>query len=179
MAFQIFLDVDGVLAKFVDGVFRKYKIPASECDVTQWDFFELFGIDPKSFWENTDTTFWENLETYDWAHSLVSRLSSYGKLRFATTASGCPYAASAKQRWIFRNFGVRPSDVIIIQDKYLLASSENHILIDDYTENCLKWNEAGGLAILFAQPWNQDAQIKRHSYEDTLSTINLLHQLSR
>lgn len=151
---RFFIDMDGVLSDFVGGVSKLFGI---EIDLELWDpgnyeGFAEFGISRSDLWKRINATpgFWRGLERISEGFELFNALP--GEKFIATSPSMEPACLSEKLEWIyehvrpgFRNFMIGPA-------KYLLAG--NGILIDDYDENCNRFRDAGGKAILFPQPWN-------------------------
>ena len=65
-------------------------------------------------------------------------------------------AMSKTDMWVAEHFGW-PVEVIYCADKAQCADPGD-ILIDDDPSQCRAWQQAGGRALLFDQPWNRDAE---------------------
>jgi len=173
------IDIDGVLANFVRGVFKWMNKPNREDEVRRWDFFPDFGIDAGAFWRSLNPTFWETLEPYPWAGALIDECNKIAEVRYITSTGECVHAASAKQRWMKHHFGVKPSHVFTCAEKWRFSTSDT-LLIDDYIENWNKYMEGDGLAILFKQPWNESSYNPvPMDYEATVRSARLWGQMVR
>lgn len=172
---MIYIDLDGVCADFVGGLESylqasvdrsKYGLGVSE---DRWE----------KFWTYQDTRpeFWEDLKVFTYGRKLVEALqASVDDKHWAfCTAVGNSYsAASAKHRWCKKHFGVPPSRVITIAEKHLLAKSSRDILVDDTPYQADSFTNAGGIGLLWPQPWNRkgrDPRIIHHLQSDTIKTL--------
>lgn len=65
-------------------------------------------------------------------------------------------ASSKTEMWVAEQFCER-IEVIYCAEKRQYAT-DGSVLIDDNPAVCRDWERAGGRALLFDQPWNQDAE---------------------
>ncbi len=152
---KIYLDMDGVLCDFVGATCKLYgKCPST---VKQWNFFEDWGFDQDRFWAGIDeweAAFWANLEPYYWTDELIRLVESIDpNYRICTTPSRSHHSYSGKVQWL-NKFVNKPHDrVIMVKDKSQLARP-GRLLVDDNDATFELWQEEGGEAILWPQPWN-------------------------
>lgn len=162
----ILLDMDGVIANFVDRSITTAGLPISHDDCDVWGYFEKW-MTTDEFWTKieADDQFWFKLKPYDWARELYDMLTAIAPVSFCSTPSRDADAASQKIEWL-REYAFMDRD----EDRYFLVgvgpSAEGHkrgknllagrrrILIDDSDANVRDFKESGGMAILFPQPWN-------------------------
>ena len=158
---MIYLDMDGVLTDFVSGAFNLFggTYREEEYPLGVWDFFEGWGLTKEEFYQRIHACgpyFWTSLKEYPWAKELVS-FGSYrglvprGEMSILTSPSRSPHCYSGKVQWLI-NHGINLL-VTITTNKEQLAQP-GRLLIDDNTENCRRFREAGGDSIIFPQPWN-------------------------
>lgn len=133
-AFEVFLDMDGVLSDFDSHARDQGK-------------YDTAG---KPKWEELDSTWWATMPAYDGMKAFYNDMKKIGNVRMLTAptlSSGC---YRGKAEWVEKQFGRWGlNDLIICRalDKHLLARP-NHILIDDRQKNVDEWNAAGGIGIL-------------------------------
>jgi hypothetical protein len=150
----IFLDMDGVIANFVDGAIEAAGLPITHDCVRTWDFFTPF-MSVDEFWGHIHGTyeFWEGLEPYDWAHTLVDMCCDAGEVVFLSDSSHDECAPTGKVKWLKRHgfLNGTASNYLLGHQKNLVATQSN-ILIDDSIWNCSAWRKF----VLFPQPWNTE-----------------------
>jgi len=166
---KIFVDMDGVLSDFVDGMLTAHDcwIEAKGKDVwfirhksgarLKWPQGEyrldrVLNMPGSRFWKPADYTFfWETLPLMRDGIKMINRLPDPYIL---TSPSLSPASASGKMIWIRRYLPNLYRRLLIVPapEKYLLA--EGNLLIDDSDVNCSRWGVAGGQAILWPQWWN-------------------------
>lgn len=152
----ILLDMDGVIANFVDQVIATFGWDIKHDDYSSWAYHQQMGLTDQQFWARIDSDFWGRIEPYPWARSLVSHLRDKGEVIFATSPNLDSETPSAKVRWLRKHGLMSPlwNDYMIGPHKHLMANKQT-ILIDDSDSNVEKFRAAGGNAILFPQPWNE------------------------
>jgi beta-phosphoglucomutase-like phosphatase (HAD superfamily) len=168
---DIFLDLDGVLADLRTAMHTAW-LNQSWLDVPTWlgyhdsrsplaHHFEGWFMD-KARWTVgpvATQSFWETIPLYPWADELVVQLRRRGHVRILSSPGRPEFAAAAcagKMRWCQRFLGMKPRDVLLVgSDQKQLIAGPGRVLIDDTTEIITAWNRAGGIGILFPQPWNR------------------------
>lgn len=159
---HIYLDVDGVLANWVQGVLDRFKHEAEARGLTHdkvntWNIHELLGVTDNDLWDRIqDEFFWANLAVYDWAYDVHALCSEFAPVTFLTSPGDCPAAASGKMKWLQARFPGH--QLIMTKDKEHVAGS-GRLLVDDSEKNCTKWCLAGGTCVIFPQPWNRHAHV--------------------
>ena len=161
---RILIDVDGVVADFVDALLLKIRATLgrefTREQVTCFDIREALGLDRCEWLVVRDCIeaqgYCSKFMPYAGAIESVGRLAERHEVFFATT----PWRESVtwvhdRDRWLERWFGKKLGRrVVHTQYKRLL---EADILVDDKTENCLEWlgeRKEGAVALLFDRPWN-------------------------
>lgn len=157
-----YVDMDGVLCDFVGGV---RELLACEEDVFiptdadwpkgEYDICNAAKITPKLMWTYIDKCpeFWERLAIMPEAIEMFSELQGIGRTFVCTSPSLHASCVAGKLRWLQKLFGYPFRDYVFTTHKELLAHP-NAILIDDHDQNCKKFVDCGGRAILYPQPWN-------------------------
>lgn len=163
---KIGIDVDGVLADFVEG-FRPLarRVTGKPCEGDQklWDFNDwgLTEEDISTCWNHLKNTanFWMDLNPYPDAY-LVTPLSKDHTLYFITTrvptkGSSVEYQTAA---WIYTYFGILYPTVIVTKHKGRVARAlELDAFIDDKKENLYN--------IAYRSP-STKLYIRSHSYNE-------------
>jgi 5'(3')-deoxyribonucleotidase len=158
---QIFIDLDGVLADFISAAFV---VHLSHYDPTtyprmEWSIAKVLGITEDQFWQKIDAAepnFWPKLSPYEWSEAIVAHAqASAERVAFLSTPSLHPSCHYGKRQWASKYFP--KVELILCKSKELLAAP-GRILIDDNDGNVTKWRKAGGIGILFPQPWNSNHQ---------------------
>ncbi|HEX2752782.1 MAG TPA: hypothetical protein VHP34_06700 [Alphaproteobacteria bacterium] len=133
-AFEVFLDMDGVLSDFDSHAQTQGK-------------YDEHG---KPKWDQLDANWWATMPAYDGMKQFYNDMKKIGNVRILTAptlSSGC---YRGKAEWVETQFGKWGLNDLIIcraMDKHLLARP-HHILIDDRQKNVDEWNAAGGIGIL-------------------------------
>lgn len=152
---MIILDLDGVLANFVQGAIDTHGLPITHEQVKEYNFWDAFDLTNEEFWRAIEgVEFWENLKPYPWAYELVAM--SGKDVLFSTSPTLDPYSVAGKLKWLNTHFGVSTHQCMIGPRKELLAHPRR-ILIDDYPKNIARFSNCGGVAVLFPQPWNNSS----------------------
>ena len=162
-----FLDLAGVVADFIGGVRKLYErgvfhpdnaVPPAWPEWTpgEYDVCKVIDVEPEVLWSNIqeDHCFWDNLEFYPWTTALVDSLGAFtSEVVVATSPCRDPDCTSAKVRWMRKLYGEDAMNYVLSPHKHFLAAP-GRVLIDDNEDNCQRFEEHGGTAILFPQPWN-------------------------
>lgn len=175
----IYLDMDGVLADFMEGfinvhqrddlmdAFRRNEFP------TTWDFNGVFG-DESTWWDKVDEAgeiFWEYLNAYQWVNRLVMEINMTGIPWYVCTTPRFSRSCMAgKFAWLEHHLD--KFNLIMARDKWRLAH-EDALLIDDSDKNCTKFHKAGGQTILFPQPWNNNRELVSDRMSYTLHCLEV------
>lgn len=155
----VFLDMDGVLVDFAQGVASLFGIDKSVVEANGSDAYKAAGVSRAQFWlriESAGYDWWESLPPYPWAHRLVSACERLGEVYVATSPpTSALTAGSGKMSWLKRNLPELYSGrrFFIGTNKYLLAGPDR-VLVDDDIRKHAAFAKAGGQAILFPRPWN-------------------------
>ena len=161
--------MDGVLVDFVSAamdVHGETYVP-SEWPAGVWDVVKVLNardhisLTTRQFWKNIDETygFWRKLRPLSTANELLNVVAATNlPWSISTSPSRHPNSSSGKVEWLQQFFGDGFRDYMLGPNKHLLANPET-VLIDDGTHNVNAFREAGGHAILFPQPWNENHAI--------------------
>ena len=163
----ILLDMDGVLADFFNGVFAQFGLIETidhikleqpwPYDVAQW----LVNVVPRLAPLNrisitnmcaSNPQFWCNLAIYPDARQFVTYLMDRRYDVIVTSAPQDHKSHIQKLEWLEHWFPELIHTAFI--DRKELMANSRHILIDDHDENCRKFEDRGGYAIVYPQPWN-------------------------
>jgi len=151
------VDLDGVLANFVQGAMRVHNTWFSFDDV-RWGIEEQFGMDPKKFWAKCDEAFWAELEPTEEKVALLALVESYfdpAEIYICSSPCATMGSATGKIRWVEKHIPNYRRQLILTGRKEHFANS-GRLLIDDSDSNCEKWRAAGGDALLVPRPWNDN-----------------------
>lgn len=161
----VFLDIDGVLADFQQGV---HKALGLSYDLAHWPYKK--GSAGWNYYKDSLGLSWDELSrlcTFDlWANlewmpdgmrilDTVEKLFGYPNIRLLTTPMPNVESASGKAAWVQRHLpGYSKQLIITTAPKEVFAGVPNSILIDDCQDNFERWLAAGGRAQLVPRPWN-------------------------
>ena len=156
---HILLDMDGVIADFVEGARLAHEAAGNTIDVSQYSL----GMDEADFWKPINAAgykFWESLPALPWLDELVLLITSYvgDEWSICTKPSNDPFCAAGKIMWLKKHFGEDFKRYILIKHKQHLAKP-GYVLIDDHDDNVNRFREHGGDAILFPQTWNTNRHL--------------------
>lgn len=167
----IYLDVDGVLANWVEGIQL-----AAGINPSTWDTVG-HGLLPTNQQEKIDAamcvkSFWVGLSRYPWADDLYTECKKHGEVVFCTQPFDSPNCLAGKYEWLANHFGATMDRIVLMRNKWRLANPRA-LLIDDNVENCNRFQWAGGHSIIFPQPWNSGDLILSdpETRENTLQQI--------
>lgn len=155
--YRIYIDVDGVLAQFVESAFKFYdrEYKDSNYPACEYDIAKVLDMTPKSFWARLDNAFWLDMPLYSWAEKLVAEMHNYGNVYLATSPPEDPRVASYRLNWIRYHFPALFRRTVLTPNKNVLAH-DRAILIDDSDQQTMDFCQADGYAILFPRPWNSN-----------------------
>ena len=158
---NFYFDMDGVLCDF-DKKIQQLKlnsvrnVPSSELTPEE-------KIQRKLFWEEIGkmgTDFWESIEPIKEVVEILKYWKSNHMVNF-NILTKVPndklvhdFAIKGKENWLKKYFNKDffTSINIIDKNKESFCKDINDILIDDRDSNCMKWQQAGGTAILYKNP---------------------------
>ena len=171
MITHVYVDLDGVLADFFGGVcdlMGETPEPPDHYD----GLAAAFGLTNNDFWAMVDragSRFWSELRPYEWNEELLGICQNIAPdgVYIATSPSWHGSSAAGKIEWMTEHFaapGKHFRDFMIGPHKHLLAHPQA-ILIDDSTEKLEAWTKAGGIGILWPQPWNTHGDVGKARVE--------------
>lgn len=157
---HIFIDLDGVLADWVAGVldlFGTGALSKSDWPAGNYSIEQALAISTdrlRSVINRQGVEWWGHLEPLPHLDHLLALIESTGLESSILTAPGVSdYEWTGKAQWVTRHAPTFRDRLHMIQDK-ALAAGPGRLLIDDSDENCRRFIEAGGQAIVYPQPWN-------------------------
>lgn len=157
----IYLDVDGVLANYVEGILRLTGEKAVQHDdIKDYDIHKFISATQAWVEEQRDMwggAFWENLPAYSNAKQIVAEAKELADhICFLTTPSGAIESRHGKLRWLEEHFG--PGlDVCFAQlGKHHYGSCERTMLIDDNPRTVSEFANTGSFALVQPRPWNNN-----------------------
>jgi 5'(3')-deoxyribonucleotidase len=175
---KLFLDMDGVLADFVDGACKAHDRPSPYIDQLAYGKFEmekLWAINANEFWSkiDADPDFWINLKKTPEADILVERsIEWFGRESIAilSAPSMDPKCVPGKRRWMQKHYPRLAKNMIFTSAKEFLASNKN-VLVDDKSSNVQHFIEAGGIGIQMPRLWNAQWHRSNHALGDVLQAL--------
>jgi 5'(3')-deoxyribonucleotidase len=166
----ILLDMDGVIANFVEGAIEVARLPMVHSEASKWNF-HLDHISEHEFWGKIadHQPFWRELKPYPWASELVEMCREVAPIVFCSAPCLDPKSASQKIEWLRLNgfMAEDKNDYILTHNKGLMGHP-SRLLIDDGKHNIEAFEAAGGNTILFPQPWNSG---RAYSHQELLSVV--------
>jgi 5'(3')-deoxyribonucleotidase len=158
---QIFLDMDGVLVNFDQGVRDRFKVDWHPEEFAI-DYKKTFNMSKSLFWSILDNErFWANLPWTEYGKRVMRVVEIFRPCILSTVV--VPAGFSGKVKWLKKNY-----PAVLKDDRVLFSAStvgETHnskrhcagpgsVLIDDNEKMCENWRAAGGEAIMWPTPWN-------------------------
>ena len=163
---RIYLDMDGVLCDLLPGIAELYgrlfdpeDWPSGEYDVSVG-----FGIPRVALWDHIGkvggASFWAGLTQAEHYTELVelARLFAMRPPRVLSSPTSFPSSYAGKAAWLIERGWQLPDEAVFAAEKWQL-SGPGRVLIDDHSDNCADWDEAGGESILFPTISNELHQI--------------------
>lgn len=182
---RIYLDMDGVLAMFVEAICDLHKLPNPYIErpaesAGNWEIEKLLGISEDDFWTVTGQSFWSQLEKYPTADDLVARCaaivgmsniwvltSPVRKERGNEVYNAC---LDGKRLWVAKHFPQFSGRTLFakMKDKY---SDVQSLLIDDKPSNIERFQRKGGSGILVPRLWNSEYKLAGNSHDHVVSQL--------
>jgi 5'(3')-deoxyribonucleotidase len=160
---RVFLDMDGVLVDWLNGIREFAGKPESfyDCFRTAPETLgheamdKLFGGREKlgQIQNERPVEWWLNLKFFPWAEYLISEVKKNFPVAFLTSPGHCANAAAAKVLWQQKHYPEIP--IIICKHKYLVAD-EGKVLIDDDAWQTSRFDQAKGFAIQFPNQFRME-----------------------
>lgn len=145
---KIYVDMDSVLTDFEKQLAELLDRPLER----GWDF----GNDPK-VWSKISKAgedFWVSMKWMPDGRELWDAVKKYDPT-ILSAPTRHPSSVSGKKKWLKENL---PGVPYIIESKKEQYAEKDAILIDDREKNIKKWEDAGGIGILYK---NADSTIKK------------------
>lgn len=160
----VYIDMDGVLADFMSsalglwGCGKKFLQPGG-WPAGKKGAHQAIGVESHQFWgkiTKAGINFWVEINACPWAQGLWDMFDK-DREKYQTfilsSPPFAPHALAGKMIWLNEKFGPNFRQYIFTPHKHLLAA-KGRLLIDDFEENCQRFEEAGGTAFLWPAPWN-------------------------
>lgn len=175
---RVLLDCDGVLGDYASEVIRFVNMrvqperPFTIHDAADFSILESLGFEhlqDELDRHIEDTYYCATMPVLPGAVEFVNRLYQLNHEVVIVTSQhmGVPLWCSQRMAWLWKHFGIHADDVIFARRKHRI---EGDVLVDDKPENLVSF---GANAILFDQPWNQDAEgvYRAKSYQDVVARL--------
>jgi hypothetical protein len=170
----VFVDMDGVVSRFVEGVARVFDIDPDALHIAEENGIPLagaLGLSEVAWRARIDAlgpAFWLNLEPYEDGLEAWRRLGAMATVhaKVLTSPGKFAHSASAKLEWCRRHLGPNV-DVVITRGKHLLAraSTARTLLVDDTAEVTRAFAFHGGEVVLMPRT----GAYREHAWRRTLS----------
>ena len=165
---HVYVDMDGVLCSFSQGVLRLFGSEEPELDdllCEGWDGLPAVINRGRPSWAHvTDEQmmravrdaghqFWADLPVLPWAYRLIGQLERSGVDYALLTTPAGGESAMGKFQWVLKHLPHMERRVILARDKWRLAAP-GRLLIDDGGHNVYAWEMHDGQALHWPQPHN-------------------------
>ncbi len=174
----VFLDLDGVLVDWLNGMRKFAGLPDSVYDGFRKDPSTLsheavepiFGgkLPMHTMMRERPMEFWRDLDLFPWANRLVKELKQEFPLAFLTKPGKNPSAASGKLKW---QLDLYPDIPILIGGDKFLAASPTKALVDDDQYQLDRFALHGGLAIRWPNQFELERLTKNAEIENIIAMI--------
>ena len=152
----VYVDLEGVLADLNTAVIKH--VGRDDLLADAWpagvSLEQRLGLSPEKMFDllvKDSKEIWKRVKPYAWAGQLLGSLRS-PRVVVVGSRWGIP-AVTDKQNWCARYLSGKVSDVVVIQNRFLLASGDS-LLIDDNIKNAEKFVARGGHSVLWPTSWN-------------------------
>lgn len=158
----ILLDVDGVIANFIDGALpiaeRLTRQKHHHDDIDQWHMEKALGLTEDQthafYAEIASEGHCIKLPVYEGAIDGVKALREIADVHPVTAPFASTYWVGERETWLLNHFGFHHHDVVHTNAKHLIRGD---ILIEDKPETIVKWcqHHPTGRGILIARNYNK------------------------
>lgn len=160
---QVFLDMDGVICDFTQGLIDRFGFDFTPSAVTHWGYsIERYkeaypGKTESDMWQALDFLFWAQLKPTVEADVILGMVKKFRPVILTSAALSSPGVFDGKASWLRRHVPEYYNEgrILIGGTKHQLAGPDK-LLIDDCEANCDDWQAHGGKAILVPRPWNRN-----------------------
>lgn len=139
--FQIYCDLDGVLANFRKGCIDKIGIDPNDKSKSKefWQELKVYGDQGKKIWQD--------LELMPDGMDLWNFIKPFNPI-ICTASGGFSKAENEKKAWVVEKLGNFKTIVVTHSKDKSKYASKNSILIDDQDKSINPWISVGGIGIL-------------------------------
>jgi 5'(3')-deoxyribonucleotidase len=179
MSVTIYLDMDGVVADFFLSVCQMYGKEYQESHAKllpgDWWLTGFLGpITQDDMWMEINRRgehFWEHMPEYPHSQQLYNKLRNYAPVKFLSDPGPHPHVWAGKVKWLHRFVpGITAKDIHLTADK-AAVSAPRRLLVDDHDDNCTRWRNEGGGAVLFPRRWNVRHQEEHQAVDLVLNEV--------
>lgn len=154
MKYDLYVDLDGVLADFEQGIFNLTGLWPEKYDKHPFAYVKQM---------KAEVGFFENLPKMTDADYLWNHVKRYKPKILSAHGGQLDTAEEEKRAWVKRNFG--DVEVILVEkghDKpFAVPDIQRSLLIDDRSKTINPWIKEGGIGILHTSAENSIWQHKR------------------
>ena len=162
--------MDGVIVNFVEGVIDLYRVThdrdeVSISDIHDYNIHRYFGEHDAAFWEKIAKAelFWERLNPTPFLDDVLALVDPFDTCILSSPCKDGK-CLQGKYNWIQKHMPAKYHRKFLIGPAKEFCAASNNLLIDDHEDNCEKFVAAGGRAILFPAPWNNNRKFKPVEY---------------
>lgn len=173
MMHDLLIDVDGVVADFVQGILRAVGSSLKPEDITKWDIRPFLTPEQREdmLAVQADPDFWRSLPVKDLAKEGMKLLEATYKVTWVTSPwVSCEGWESARRDWLNEHF-----DMTKKGQNYIPTSAkemvDGDVFFDDKPDNIKRWKTRHfrGRAYIFDAPYNRDFEWDRVSWHSILT----------
>jgi len=161
----VLLDLDNTLVDFNAAVYKLFGLSKTFVkEPTEWHGIHKSlsealrrEVTEAELWArvaDAGEDWWANLEWLPGAKDMVCEIKRLGlEIYICSSTSWIPSSATGKLRWVARN--IPSCETFLCRHKHMLAAPDR-LLIDDAPHQVESFRKAGGHAIYYPQPWNEE-----------------------
>lgn len=155
----LFFDMDDVICDLMTPWLSAINAVSGESlrreDITDWDVGRFTRIGNQAYQFIHEPWLYGSLRLMPGAARVLGRLIDAGHDIYILTAA-VPEAATPKAHWVDEHLPwLGHRRMWLGHDKWRLARP-GALMVDDKPANIRDWRAAGGIGLVFDQPWNQD-----------------------